>query len=112
MDNTKAGVPNAKVTVSDVDRNVESSTTCDSSGRYIFPGLPAAKYVLTVQAQGFDKATQPAFQLEVQQQAPVDVELRVGSLATTVEVQGAAPLLNTTSASLGQVVENQIVMSM
>src|SRR5262249_6105992 len=74
--------------------------------------LPAARYVLTVEASGFDKTSQPAFRLEVQQQATVDIELKVGAVATTLEVQGSAPLLNTTSATLGQVVENQIIMSM
>jgi hypothetical protein len=110
-DHTKAAVPGAKVTVTDADRNVEFSTLTDSSGRYILPTLPAARYALTVEAQGFDKAAQPAFALEVQQQATVDVELKIGSLATTVEVQGAAPLLNTVSATLGQVVENRMMMT-
>ena len=111
-DNTKAGVPAAKVTVTDADRNVVYSTLTDSSGRYSLPALPAARYMLSVEARGFDKATQPTFRLEVQQQATVDVELKIGSVTTSVEVQSSAPLLNTTSATLGQLVENQIVMSM
>ena len=110
-DNTRAAVPGAKVTATDVDRKVDYPTTSDSAGRYIFPTLPAARYTLTVEVQGFDKATQAAFRLEVQQQATVDVELKVGAVSTSVEVQGAAPLLNTTSATLGQVIENQIIQS-
>src|SRR3989441_7859816 len=97
-DTTKATVPGAKVTAIDTDRNVEYSTLSDSSGRYILPTLPAASYVLTVQAAGFQKASQPAFRLEVQQQATVDIELSIGAVSTTVEVQSSAPLLNTTSA--------------
>src|SRR5215471_17082259 len=111
-DNTKAGVPAAKVTASDIERRVDYSTVADSMGRYILPTLPAAQYTLTVEAPGFDKAVQPAFRLEVQQQATVDVELKVGAVTTSVEVQTSAPLLNTTSATLGQLVENQIVMTM
>jgi hypothetical protein len=111
-DNTKAGVGGAKITATDADRNVETTTVSDSSGRYIFPALPAARYSLTVEFTGFDKAVQPAFRLEVQQQATVDIELKVGSVSTTVDVQASAPLLNTTSAALGQVVENRMVMSL
>src|SRR5262249_59742641 len=81
-DNTKASIPAAKVTAKDVDRGVEYSTVADSSGRYNFPTLPAAQYSLTVEAAGFDKAVQPAFKLEVQQQATVDIELRVGAPTT------------------------------
>src|SRR5262249_55070955 len=78
-DNTKAAVPAAKVTATDVDRNVDYSTATDPSGRYILPTLPAARYTLAVVAQGFEKATQTAFALEVQQQATIDVELKVGA---------------------------------
>jgi hypothetical protein len=111
-DNTKAPVPGARITATDADRNVDYSTVTDTSGRYSMPTLPAARYTLSVTAQGFDKATQPAFQLEVQQQATIDVELKVGSVTTTVEVQALAPILNTTSATLGQVVENKIIMTL
>jgi len=110
-DPTQAGVPSARVTVVDVDRSVEYPTLTDSSGRYIFPTLPAARYTLTVQATGFRKGTRPAFRLEVQQQATIDMELTVGEVTTAVEVTAAAPLLNTTSPSLGQVVESRFLMT-
>jgi hypothetical protein len=110
-DTTKAAVPGAKITAIDTDRNVEYSTLADSSGRYILPTLPAASYALTVQAAGFQKGSQPAFRLEVQQQATVDIELSVGAVTTTVEVQASSPLLNTTSATLGQVVESRLFLS-
>ncbi len=111
-DNTKAAVPSAKVTATDADRNVDYSTVTDTAGRYILPTLPAARYILTVQAAGFDRATQAPFSLEVQQQATMDIELRVGAVTTTVEVQSSTALLNTTSATLGQVLENRAIMSL
>ena len=110
-DPSKAPVPGAKVTASDVDRNVEYPTVTDTAGRYAFPTLPIARYELTVEAPGFKKAGQQAFQLEVQQQATVDFSLAVGEMSTKVEVQAAAPLLNTTSATLGQVIENRLIQS-
>ena len=110
-DPSNAAVPNAKVTATDVDRGLNYPTTADAAGRYIFPGLPPARYTLTVEATGFDKATQAAFPLEVQQQATVDISLAVGSLATAVDVSSSAPLLNVTSATLGQVIENRLIQS-
>src|SRR5215472_6419175 len=111
-DTSKAVVPAARITVVDADRNVQFSAVTDSAGRYIFPTLPAARYSLTVEAAGFQKATEADIRLEVQQQSTVDIELRVGAVSTAVEVQSTAPLLNTTSATLGQVVENRIIMTM
>jgi hypothetical protein len=110
-DSTNAAVPNAKVTATDVDRGVDYPTQTDASGRYILPTLPPAQYTLAVEAPGFEKATQPAFRLEVQQQATVDISLTVGSMSTSVEVTGSAPLLNVTSATLGQVIENKLIQS-
>ena len=110
-DPTRAAVPDARVTATDADRNVQYATMADALGRYIFPTLPPARYVLAADAPGFRKVSQPAFRLEVQQQATVDIELSVGDVATTLEVAGSAPLLNTTSASLGQVVENRFILS-
>src|SRR5215813_3743423 len=106
-----AAVPNAKITATDVDRGVHYPTTSDSSGRYIFPGLPPARYSLMVEAAGFERANQAAFNLEVQQQATVDIALTIGATTSSVEVSGSAPLLNTTSASLGQVIENKLIQS-
>jgi len=51
------------------------------------------------------------FVLQVAQQATIDVQLRIGTPATTVEVTGAQPLLNMTSAALGQAVENTYIVS-
>jgi hypothetical protein len=111
-DSTQAAVPNAKVIATDTDRKVEYPTQADSSGRYSFPSLPTANYSLTAEATGFRKFTRAAFRLEVQQQATVDITLAIGDVTTTVEVEASAPLLNTTSATLGQVVENRTIMSL
>src|SRR5258706_16122542 len=84
-DHTRAAVPAAKITATDADRNVQFSTVTDSAGRYIFPTLPAARYTLTAQAASFDKAAHPAFRLEMQQQATVDIKLPIGTTATTLD---------------------------
>lgn len=75
------------------------------------PSIPPGQYTLVVEASGFKKATQPAFRLEVQQQATFNVELSLGDVSATVEVTASAPLLNTTISTLGQVVENRFIIS-
>ena len=71
----------------DADRNVDYSTLTDSAGRYIFPTLPAARYVLTRGSPRLRQSDPAAILLEVQQQVTADVELQVGEVTSTVEVQ-------------------------
>jgi len=105
-DASHSAIPDAKVTITDTDRNVSQKVTTDTAGRYVFAALPPGRYTLGVESSSFGKYARSAFPLQVQQQATIDVELSVDSIATTVSVEALAPLLNTTSATLGQVVEN------
>jgi len=108
-DPTGAAVPGAKVILKDVDRNVQYKTESDAMGRYSLTALPVGTYMLTAECPGFQTYQRSAFRLEVQQQATVDVQLQVGAVSTSVQVEAGAPLLNTTSANLGQVIENQYI---
>src|SRR5579884_2209640 len=109
-DAAQAAVPSASVVVTEVNRNLPHSTKTDVAGRYILPALPPGTYSLSVEAPGFQKYVRPAtFQLEVQQEATINVQLSLATVSTSIEVEGTAPLLNTASATLGQVVENRFI---
>lgn len=111
-DSSQAAVPAVKVTVTDVNRNLDFTGQADAAGRYIILGLPPGTYKLSAEASGFQKYSHSAFALEVQQQATIDVELRVGQISTSVEVEGTAPLLDATSATLGQVIQNRYIQEL
>lgn len=111
-DKSQAAVPSAKITVTDVSRNLEHTAVTDSSGRYNITALPPGRYTLKAEAAGFEKYSQKAFDLQVQQEATLNVELAVGGVSTSVEVSSSAPLINTTSADLGTVVDNRFIQSM
>src|SRR5262245_58449829 len=67
-DSSQASVPDAKVIVTDVNRNTTHSAMTDSSGRYVITALPPGSYELTAEAAGFNKHSQSVFALQVQQQ--------------------------------------------
>ncbi len=108
-DPTGAVIPSATVAATDTLRNLKYSASTDDAGRYIFSQLQPSIYELQVEAPGFETARISRVILEVAQQATIDVQLRVGTPTTTVEVTGTLPLLNMTSAALGQTVENAFV---
>jgi hypothetical protein len=111
-DKSQAAVPSAKITVTEVSRNLDHTAVADSSGRYNLSALPPGRYTLKAEAAGFEKYSQNAFDLQVQQVATVNLELAVLGVSTSVEVSGSAPLINTTSADLGTVVDNRFIQSM
>lgn len=110
-DPTEAVVPGATVVVTDVRRNLRFSCRSDGAGRFAFTQLQPSRYELRVEAAGFETAVVSEFDLQVAQEATIDVALRVGTPTTTVDVVGSQPLLNLTSAALGQAVENRYVVS-
>lgn len=111
-DQAGAAVPEAAVTVTNVGTSIATKTTSDSTGNYIFPSLPPGTYNLTAEKQGFKATVLTGITLLVNQQARIDLQLQVGAMTTTVEVRGAAPLVQTSTASVGTVVEGMKVVQL
>jgi hypothetical protein len=108
-DQSRAGVPNATVRVINVDTNAERDTTSDAQGDFSVPNLPPARYKITIEKTGFATTIVEAFGLRVGETARRVVTLQVGEVNQTVEVTSEAPLLQTESGTVGQVItEKQI----
>ena len=86
-DTSKSAIPGAKVTATSTSRNTSQTSMTDGSGRYVVTALPPGQYTLAVEASGFKKYEHSVFELEVQQQATIDVELAVGTVATSIDVK-------------------------
>jgi hypothetical protein len=109
-DPSGAAIVGAKVTARHTSRGTEWPTQTNEEGIYAFPRIPVGTYDLTVEAPGFKTATRPGIVLELNQRARVDIALELGAVSETVEVVGAAPLLNTETTIVGSVItSNQVV---
>jgi hypothetical protein len=83
----------------------------DANGTYQFQQVPPGTYALTLTSAGFAEQ-QGNVQLLVDQPATRNVSLQVNSTTTTVDVDSAMPVLNTTDASIGNAVENASVQAL
>lgn len=107
-DPSHAAISNAKITARNKATNLTQEATTDSSGSYFFLSLPVGIYTLTVEQNGFNKAT-AEITLETAQRARQDIELQVGQTQQSVTVEASAQGLSTEDASLGAVINNNTV---
>jgi len=95
-------VPNAKVIVTEVTTGTKSQTVTDSAGQYTIPFMLPGDYDISVQSQGFKETVRKSIHVGSGDHPVIDVALEVGNTTQTVEVTGAAPLINSENASVGQ----------
>src|SRR5450759_2146293 len=108
-DSSGAVVPDVALTVRNVDTGQVRNTTTDADGAYRFAALPVGNYEVRAEKAGFKANVQTGLTLTVSQEAVVNINLQVGSEAQTVSVTAEAPLVNTTSGSLGGLVNEERV---
>jgi len=111
-DPSGAVLPGAKVTVTEVDKGTSFVTSTNSLGDYVASPLAIGRYKITVELKGFKTAIAGPIELQVQQRVLMNLSLEVGEITQSVEVTSAAPLLETATSDLGQVVNNRQVVNL
>ncbi len=109
LDTSGASVPGAKVTATNTATSIAHTAESDKSGGYFIAPLAPGPYTVTVEAAGFRKLVQSGVVLEINQQAHLDLTVQLGQVSDTLEVTGAAPLLQAESSTMGTVVNEQFV---
>jgi len=110
-DSTGAVVPGATVTVVNKATNATRTTQSNAVGLFDFPALPPGNYTVTSELQGF-KAASRDLELQVQQTARVNFTLELGTVTETATVTGVSPLVETTNATIGTVIENRRIVEL
>ena len=106
-DQQGAVVPGAQVEVLNTATNALFATTSNESGLYVAPGMVVGVYEIAVEAEGFRRGVRSGVTLQVGRNAEVNVTLEIGQVTEVVEVVGEAPLVDTNSATIGEVIERK-----
>src|SRR6478672_5565080 len=108
-DSSGAVVPGATVTATNVETGTSQNTKSEDNGDYVITNVRPGTYTVTAEAAGFSKLVQSGLNLQVNQQARLNLTLKVGRASETVEVTARPPLLEGESSSIGTVVNQQMV---
>ncbi len=110
IDEQGATVPGATVTISSPVLVSGSMTgVTDAGGVYRFPSLVPGTYTVKIELQGFQTNVREGIQVLVGQTTPIDVSLKVATLAETVTVAGQSPTVDTTSANVNVNLSEQLI---
>jgi len=107
----QAVVPGAMVTAVEKGTNFTRSISTSSSGDYSLPRLPVGTYTVTAEASGFEKSSVEVT-LDVEQKREVNFTLVLKGVATQVEVQALSVAINTTTGTIGGLVEGRQVANL
>lgn len=102
-------IPNATIKATNIETNSATSTTSNDSGLYSLPFLPIGRYRISVTASGMKTYVRDNIELRVGDRTQLDFQMEVGAVSETVTVASAAPLLETATASRGQVIDEEKV---
>jgi len=102
-------IPSATIKATNIETNSATTTTSNESGLYSLPFLPVGKYRISVIATGMKTTLRDNIELRVGDRTQLDFQMEVGAVSETVTVTSDAPLLETATASRGQVIDEEKV---
>jgi len=112
MDPSGGAVSGAQVKAKNTATSFERSATTDESGYYRIDLLPAGSYTVTVEKTGFKRQVLTGITLQMDQDARIDVSMQLGEMSQQIEVSSAPPLADTTTATIGDVIENRRIVNL
>lgn len=109
IDDKGAVVPGATVTVKNEATGTTQTQTTTEAGVYAFPSLPVGDYTVTVERSGFKTFQKTGNALQVNTPLAVDAVMEIGQVSEVVSVQGGTEQLQTSNATISNVVEQKTI---
>jgi hypothetical protein len=107
LDQQGAAIAGATVTLTDVSTRIKRTAITNGAGEYVFSAVDPSTFELGVVAANFQASTRKGVVVATQQTVTIDTKLSIGQTSETVEVSSAEPLIDTSTASNGQVFDTQ-----
>jgi len=111
-DSTGAVVPGVAVRATKLDTNVTVTATSNESGNYEILYLLPGEYRVTAETTGFKRWARSNIDLRAGDRIRIDVSLELGDVAETVEVTAQAPVLESTTATMSQVITSRQISNL
>jgi hypothetical protein len=99
-------LPGVEVTLTNEGTNISRSVTTNERGEYVFAAVEPGTYTLKIALSGYKTVEQKGIRIGTQQFLTMDQTLEVGRIEENVTVTGAAPLIETSNASQGTVLDS------
>jgi hypothetical protein len=104
LDSAGRTVPAVRATLTSLSQQRTWNTATNESGVYSFVQIPPGEYDLAVEANGFKRIERRGLTLQVAQTVEIDLSLDIGAVTETVSVTSQAPLLESGTSTLSEVV--------
>lgn len=107
VDPTGAVIPNVKVTATNLSTGTATSGMTNEKGEYFIPYLLPGTYSVAAEGPGFKAFLRSGIELRTGDRPRIDITMELGQQSERVTVSAGTPLLETTTSSVGQVIERR-----
>jgi hypothetical protein len=111
-DPSSAAVPNVRLTATEESSNLVAQTQSDARGGYSFPSLRPGIYRVTAEAGGFRRLVNTGIEVRVNDRLEINLSLVLGATTESVEVTAGAPLVESQTGAIGNVIENRKIVNL
>jgi predicted amidohydrolase len=111
-DSSNSAIPNVEVRATNSSTSVSAAARTNQAGNYSIPFLTPGLYTVTAELTGFKKYSRENIHLRVSETVELNLSLEVGQITESIDVKAETPLLDTASATLGQVVDERRILDL
>jgi len=112
VDPSGSAVPGVTITLTSAATNAVREVQTNTAGLYVIAAIPPGRYTLKAQISGFRPIERRDIDVQVGSSNRIPITLELGDLSETVEIRGGAPLIQSSNASIGTVIENRSIVEL